>query len=152
MFLDRGASRADPAVHPVKVTRFNRARDLIFVNGRAWSPRGPQTRPAPLRLVLDTGAAETIIIPEVLDELGYSPSQGEAITTMRSAVGREEGYMIRVARFGCLGHYSTAFLVHAHDLPEGWGIDGLIGLSFLRQFNYEIRSLEGRIVVDRAAD
>lgn len=36
------------------------------------------------------------------------------------------------------------------DLPEGWGIDGLIGLSFLRQFNYEIRSIEGRILVDRA--
>ena len=69
---------------------------------------------------------------------------------MRSAVGREEGYMLRVARFACLGHHETAFLVHAHDLPEGWGIDGLIGLSFLRQLNYEIRSLEGRILVDRA--
>jgi predicted aspartyl protease len=132
----------------VKVTRFDRARDLIFVGGRVWGPHGP---PALLRLVLDTGAAETIIVPAFLDELGYSPSQGEAITTMRSAVGREEGYMIRVARFACLGHHATAFLVHAHDLPEGWGIDGLIGLSFLRQFNYEIRSIEGRILVDRAA-
>lgn len=55
-----------------------------------------------------------------------------------------------VARFACLGHHATGFLVHAHDLPEGWGIDGLIGLSFLRQFNYEIRSLKGRIIVDRA--
>lgn len=132
----------------MKVTRFDRARDLIFVSGRVWGPHGP---PAPLRLVLDTGAAETIIVPEVLDELGYSPRQGEAITTMRSAVGREEGYMIRVARFACLGFHSADFLVHAHDLPESWGIDGLIGLSFLRQLNYEVRSLEGRIVVDRAA-
>jgi predicted aspartyl protease len=131
----------------VKATRFDRTRDLIFVSGRVWGAHGS---PAPLRLVLDTGAAETIIVPEVLDELGYNPRQGEAITMMRSAVGREEGYMIRVARFACLGHHAAAFLVHAHDLPEGWGIDGLIGLSFLRQLNYEIRSLEGRILVERA--
>jgi hypothetical protein len=34
------------------------------------------------------------------------------------------------------------FLVNAQDLPEGWHIEGLIGLSFLHQFNYEVRSLE----------
>jgi hypothetical protein len=34
-------------------------------------------------------------------------------------------------------------------LPDGWNIRGLIGLSFLRQFNYEIRSLEGRICIER---
>jgi predicted aspartyl protease len=131
----------------VKVTRFDRSRDLIIVAGRVAGPHGP---PAPLRLVLDTGAAETIIVPEVLDELGYSPRQGEAITVMRSAVGREEGYLIRVARFQCLGFQEADFRVHAHDLPEGWGIDGLIGLSFLSRFNYEVRSREGRILVDRA--
>lgn len=132
----------------MKVTRFDRSRDLIIVAGRVFGRHGP---PAPLRLVLDTGAAETIIVPEVLDELGYSPLQGEAITVMRSAVGREEGYLIRVARFECLGFQETDFRIHAHDLPEGWGIDGLIGLSFLSRFNYEVRSTEGRILVDRAA-
>jgi hypothetical protein len=50
-----------------------------------------------LRLILDTGAAETIVVPEVLDELGYSPRDGEEIRVMRSAVGREEAYLIRVA-------------------------------------------------------
>jgi hypothetical protein len=41
--------------------------------------------------------------------------------------------------------------VHVHDLPEGIGIDGLLGLSFLRYFNYEVRSQEGRILIDRIA-
>lgn len=132
----------------MKVTRFDADRDLIIVTGRVWGPHGRQWRP--LRLVLDTGAAETIILPEVLDELGYSPSQGEAITVMRSAVGREEGYLIRVTRFTCLGYQAGDFRVHAHDLPEGWGIEGLIGLSFLKQLNYEVRSVEGRILVRRA--
>ena len=132
----------------MRVTRFDPTRDLIFVEGYVWGPRGGTERL--LRLVLDTGAAETIILPEVLDDLGYNPLHGEAITVMRSAVGREEGYLTRVTRFACLGHPVTDFRVHAHDLPEGWSIDGLIGLSFLRQLNYEIRSVEGRILVERA--
>jgi predicted aspartyl protease len=133
----------------VKVTRFDPRRDLIMLEGHVWGPRKDTERL--LRLVLDTGAAETVIVPEILDELGYNPRHGEAITVMRSAVGREEGYMIRVTRFACLGHQASDFRVHAHDLPEGWGIEGLIGLSFLRQLNYEIRSVEGRILVERAA-
>jgi predicted aspartyl protease len=96
-------------------------------------------------LVVDTGAAETIIVPAVLDELGYSPRQGEAITVMRSAVGREEGYLIRVARFACLGFHLKGFRVHAHDLPEGFDIDGLIGLSFL----FALRLLPRRRGSDR---
>jgi hypothetical protein len=36
------------------------------------------------------------------------------------------------------------------DLPGGWGIHGLIGLTFLRHFNCDLRFGEGRIAVDRA--
>jgi hypothetical protein len=35
-------------------------------------------------------------------------------------------------------------------LPEESGINGLLGLNFLRAFNYEIRSKEGRILVSPA--
>lgn len=131
----------------MKVTRFNPANDLILIEGALWGPldRGGRS----VQLVLDTGAAETIIVPQVLDSLGYNPRDGEAISVMRSAVGREEGYLIRVERFACLGHQARNVRVHAQDLPEGWNIEGLIGLSFLRQFNYEVRSQEGRIRVER---
>jgi len=131
----------------MKVTRFTPTRDLIFVDGHVWGPLHRRGRP--LRLVVDTGAAETVIVPDALDEIGYSPRQGEEITVMRSAVGREQGYMIRVDRFNCLGHQSRNFRVHVQDLPDGWGIEGLIGISFLRQLNYEVRSLEGRICIER---
>jgi hypothetical protein len=72
----------------VKTTRFEPGRDLIIVGGRIWSPREDGFRQ--IQLVLDTGAAETIVVPELLDELGYSPRDGEAITVIRSAVGREQ--------------------------------------------------------------
>jgi hypothetical protein len=58
--------------------------------------------------------------------------------------------MLRVQRFESLGFGFDDFLIHVHDLPTGFGIDGLLGLSFLRRFNYEIRSIEGRILVERA--
>jgi hypothetical protein len=132
----------------VKVTRFDTRRDLIFVPGRVWSRHG---QPIPLRLVLDTAAAETIIVPDFLDELGYSAREhGEQVAITRSVAAREEGYMLRVSRFACLGFQEDDYLVYAQDLPSGWGIDGLLGLSFLKRLNYEVRSLEGRIVVERA--
>jgi hypothetical protein len=66
-----------------------------------------------------------------------------------SAIGKERGYMLRVTRFASLGFSFANFAVHVHDLPDGIGIDGLLGLSFLRHFNYEVRSQEGRIHIHR---
>jgi hypothetical protein len=71
------------------------------------------------------------------------------LDTGAAAVGREPGYLARVARFACLGHREDDHRVHGQDLPEGWGIEGLVGLTFLRQLNYEIRSAEGRILASR---
>lgn len=70
----------------MKVAAFDPGRDLIIVPGRVW---GLRDTPIRLRLVLDTGAAETILVPEVIDDLGYSPREhGEQIAVMRSAVGQ----------------------------------------------------------------
>lgn len=57
--------------------------------------------------------------------------------------------MMPVGRFSALGFALTDFRIHVHDLPETLGIQGLLGLSFLRKFNYEIRSEEGRILAVR---
>jgi predicted aspartyl protease len=131
----------------VTVRRFNPADDLIVVKAWLYGPRGR----VPLSLAFDTAATETHIVPEVVDDLGYSPRQGEAITSVSSAIGKELGYMLRVQRFSSLGFAFSDFAVHVHDLPEKIGIHGLLGLSFLRHFNYEVRSQEGRLRIDRVA-
>jgi predicted aspartyl protease len=128
----------------VKVRRFDPTDDLIIVKARLYGPRGYR----PLSLAFDTAASETHIVPEITDDLGYSPRQGGAITSVSSAIGKEPGYMLRVTRFASLGVSFPELAVHVHDLPEGIGIDGLLGLSFLRHFNYEVRSQEGRICID----
>lgn len=130
----------------MKVRRFNPSDDLILVKAKIWGPRGVR----PLTMAFDTAASETHVVPEVIDDLGYSPRQGEEITSVRSAIGQEPGYMLRVTRLSSLGFSFGDFRVHVHDLPEGIGIDGLLGLSFLRQFDYTVRSHEGRIEIDRS--
>ena len=70
------------------------------------------------------------------------------MTTVRAAIGMEHGYTLRVTRFSALGYGIPNVRIHVFDLAEGFGLDGLIGLSFLRQFNYQVRSAEGRIVVE----
>lgn len=133
----------------MKITYFDPSADLIIVPGQIWGPRGEGPR---LNLVLDTGSAETVIIPEVLDQLGYSPRSADRITVMRSAVGREDGYLIHIQRFACLGYQLSNYQIHAHDLPEGWGIHGLIGLTFLHGFSCDIRLRQGRLLLEPLVD
>lgn len=128
----------------MKVTRFDTTLDLIIVRARLWGPGGD----TPVNLAIDTGSAETVITPDLVD-LGYNPRDGEAITVVRSAIGKEQGYTLRVSRFEAFGFAFPNYPIHVFDLAAGYGIDGLIGLSLLKQFNYEIRSAEGRILVDK---
>ena len=129
----------------MKVTRFDPSDSLIVVRAWLWGPRGK----AKLDLALDTAATHTHIVPDVVDELGYNPRQGEGITMVHSAIGEEPGYLMRVSRFQALGFSTTDFRIHVYDLGEGVGVDALLDLTFLRQFNLEIRPAEGRLVVDR---
>lgn len=123
------------------VTAFDRDAPLIVVTGRVVGPLGPRR----VELVLDTGAEETIIAPEVLDKLGYSARDGDAFSSVSSIIGREVGYFIRVRSFEALGYTLPDFRVAAHDFPDGFGIDGLLGLSFLRRFDLDLRWKTGEI-------
>jgi predicted aspartyl protease len=130
-----------------RATRFPIGRELIVVTGTIEGPRGETE----LRLVLDTGASQTVIVPEILDEIGYSPRDGIVTSSMATAISQEQGYTLRVARFATLGFAMNSFLVHVFDLEERSTIDGLIGLNFLHCFNYEIRPADGCIVLENLA-
>ena len=132
----------------MKVTRFSRERDLVVVIARLWSPRDSRR----LSLAVDTGSSDTVVTPGIIDLLGYSARDGERVMTIRSAIGKEHGFTLRVKRFSALGFVVPNYLLHVFELATGDDLHGLIGLSFLRQFNCEFRFTEGRIRVERAAD
>ena len=127
----------------MKTTAFDPEGELIIVASKIWGRDGYKD----LSLAIDTGSASTMITSEVIEDIGYNPRDGLDITSVRSAIGTERGYTLKVARFATLGFEFEDFVVHVFDLPVGFGIDGLIGLSFLKNFDYEIRSIVGRIRV-----
>lgn len=127
-----------------RATRFETDANLILVTGTIAGPRGE----AELRLAIDTGATETIIVPRVVEDLGYSARDAEVMTHAYSALGSDDGYLLRVARFATLGFAMADFPIHVFELADHEPFDGLVGLSFLRWFNYQVRSNEGRILVD----
>lgn len=128
-------------------TRFETGDELIYVRGSITGPR----KRLEVRLVLDTGAAQTLIVPDVVEKLGYSARDAVAKTSVASAIGREHGYVVRVARFATLGFAMSNFPVNVFELAERDTVDGLVGINFLRRFNYQVRSAEGQILVSNIA-
>ena len=77
-------------------THFDPGSDLIVVRSTVWGPGGQ----ADLSFAVDTAATKSVVASHVADELGYHPRRdGIAITTVRSAIGKEQGYTLKVAKF-----------------------------------------------------
>src|SRR5689334_4078922 len=88
------APRLELRALTMKVRRFDPGDDLIIVKARVLGRHGSRS----LSLAFDTAASHTHISSDIIDELGYSPAGGEAITSVRSAIGKETGYTLRVMR------------------------------------------------------
>jgi len=126
----------------VTVTELQRDRQgIIIVWGRLEGPLGSRK----VRLALDTGAAMTLVLPDVLDDLGYSARDGDKITSISTAnEAPEQGYRLRVRHFEALGFGFHDFRIHAHELPDH-GVEGLLGMDFLGRFDFEVRMSDQRI-------
>lgn len=85
--------------------------------------------------VFDTGASGIIIDHEIANDLGYSARDSIGLSTVSSAVGKERGYKLIVEGFEALGQKMASVEVRCHDLKDQ-GADGLIGMSFLKQFDW----------------
>jgi clan AA aspartic protease (TIGR02281 family) len=101
---------------------------------------GP-TRSWRARLVLDTGAAATTLTPQVVAKIGYSRRDGYKRARVHTAIGEEHGYWLRVAEFTVLNVTTPDFALTVFPLGHD-DIDGLVGMNFLRHFNFEIRPEE----------
>jgi clan AA aspartic protease (TIGR02281 family) len=120
--------------------------DLIIVRARVTGPRETATG----RFVLDTGSTVTTMTHELAGLIGYSARDGFKITRVHTAIGEETGYVVRVAEFTALQFTMSSFAVHVFDLGHD-DIDGLLGMNFLSGFNYEVRSTERRLLVEKIA-
>ncbi|MCI0624730.1 MAG: retroviral-like aspartic protease family protein [Acidobacteria bacterium] len=107
---------------------FDPAQGLIIVQTELEGPSGA----AILRLALDTGATSTLINAGMLLAIGCDPalSPDRLQVTTGSGVGFVPRAVLR--RIVALGRNRASFPVLCHTLPTSAGVDGLLGLDFLR--------------------
>lgn len=107
---------------------FQAQRGLVIVGAELFGPRGS----AVLRLALDTGATSTLISSGALVATGYDPALAPARVQVTTGSGIEFAPRLQVQRIEALGTSRSQFEVLAHTLPTSAGVDGLLGLDFMR--------------------
>ena len=100
-------------------------------------------------MALDTGATFTIVPWDIAIDLGYDPADPEGRQRIFTGSGVELCPVVTVKKMTALGMAVEDIKILCHDLPEGSCVDGLLGLNFLRMFDFEIRYSEGMISLKR---
>ncbi|MGH8584057.1 MAG: retroviral-like aspartic protease family protein [Gammaproteobacteria bacterium] len=97
-------------------------------------------------VVLDTGASFTVVATDILVQLGYDPAnpllERQRIVT---GSGIEYAPRITVRSATAIGQKVTRLEILCHDIPAESGVDGLLGLNFLRHFKLTLRPHKGII-------
>ena len=87
-----------------------------------------------IEVILDTGAVYTVIAWDVAKDIGYDPAVSERRISIVTANGIIDAPLITVQSIELAELRAEAVDVVCHDIPEIAGIEGLLGLSFLRRF------------------
>jgi len=100
------------------------------------------------KLILDTGASLVIISQKLLDEIGQKPIRGASKITLLTANGeiKADPSIIKKIQLGS----AVKENVHAAVTPESKvfeNCDGLLGLSFLRDYNVTIDYKKGILIL-----
>jgi predicted aspartyl protease len=102
----------------------------------------------PLRMLLDTGAAITVVEPEVLIDAGYRLDEAK-IANFTTANGRLRAPVVRIENLAIRSHVETALFVGALPLDLGADADGLLGMNFLRHYRFVVDQAEQRLYLSR---
>lgn len=101
-------------------------------------------------VVLDTGASITIIATDIMARIGYDPAAPNlARQRIITASGVEYVPRTVVRAATAIGQRVSNLDVVCHDLPPASGVDGLLGLNFLRHFKLTIRFSKGILDLNR---
>jgi len=123
---------------------FNPDEGPVLVRTRLSGPEGD----AIVRLVLDTGATSTLVNWHVAVLLGCDPSVAPKRIQITTGSGVEFAAQITMERIEALGKVSLAFPVLCHTLPPSAGVDGLLGLDFLRGQRMVLDFRSGMLTLD----
>lgn len=122
---------------------FDSQQGLIIVRAELWGPRGSGV----MRLALDTGATSTVVNVGMLVAIGYDPALAADRVQVTTGSGIEFAPRVIVEKVVALGHARSGFPVLGHTLPPSAGVDGLLGLDFLRGRNLVVDFRAGHVTL-----
>lgn len=122
---------------------FKSGRGPILVEAQITGP----AMSTDVRLLLDTAATMSLIDLTILSKLGFDPAQ--PIRRVQMTTGHATGIVpvYPLTRFSALGQHHFLFPVIGHTLPATTGVDGLLGLDFLRAQVLTIDFRSGQITL-----
>jgi predicted aspartyl protease len=123
--------------------RFDPRQGLSVVPTELTGPSGS----AVLRLALDTGATTTLVNAGLLVAIGCDPAHSTETVEVTTGSGLEYAPRVKLLRILALGESRTSFPVLAHTLPPSAGVDGLLGLDFLRGKTLTVDLREGELTL-----
>jgi predicted aspartyl protease len=94
-------------------------------------------------MALDTGSTYMMIPWVVAEVLGYDPAVSGREITRATASSVEVVPLITLKVVSALGVEATDVLAACHDLPPASRVRGLLGLSFLRNFDIDLHFRRG---------
>lgn len=122
---------------------FNPYHGLIVVGAQLHGPSSSIS----LRLALDTGASTTLVGIAPLVTAGYDPALMGDRVQVTTPAGLEFLPRLTIERLSSLGCDRADLAVLGHSLPLRAGVDGLLGLDFLRGQRLSIDFREGAITL-----
>jgi hypothetical protein len=116
---------------------FDPTQGPIVIEAELSGPTGRSS----LRLLLDTGATESLVDPLMLVAVGHDPDTSRDHVQVAMGGGIATVPRVTLNRLKAFGKHRVGFRVLSHQLPAAAGVDGLLGLDFFRR---EILTLDFR--------
>ncbi len=107
---------------------FDPTQGPILIEAEVSGPTGRSS----LQLPVDTGATMSVIDPTLLVAVGYDPAASPDRVSVVMGGGVTSVPRLILNRLTVLGHHRIGLSVLSHGLPPAAGVDGLLGLDFLR--------------------
>jgi predicted aspartyl protease len=98
-------------------------------------------------LALDTGATATVVNIAMLVAVGYDPALAPTRLQVTTGSGVEYAPPVTLSRIQALGQERLDFPVLGHTLPPSAGVDGLLGLDFLRGQSLTVDFRSGHVTL-----
>ena len=133
----------------MQILKIDQSQEIPLVYAIAKGPTGHRR----LKLVFDTGCGTTQIDTALLENLGYSASNGlEPVMVMGPAGDPHEGYTLRLLGLSVFDRPFIEPIVAAYDFDHfaRYGIQGLLGWDIIKQLHLELDGPAGVLKVFEA--